>query len=173
LGTKSEIKVNAVKKAFLKAFPSNEVQVLTCAASSNINEQPVGYQETLLGASNRLDNTKEQLGNRCNYFVAIENGIIETGVSSSPWLDLAWVILEDKHGQQWVATSGGIPFSVKYVEAAKDRGYSTTTVADTMAKDIKNLNTKDPHSYLTGGLVSREDFLYEALLSALGQSRNT
>jgi len=94
-------------------------------------------------------------------------------VGAAPWIDLAWVIVSDRHEQQWVSTSGGVPCSVKHVEAAKDNGYSKTTVADMMAKDVKNLNTKDPHSYITEGLVSREDLLYEALLSAIGQSRKS
>jgi len=68
-----------------------------------------------------------------------------------------------------IATSGGIPFPTKFVNAAKAKGFAKTTVGDVMAQELK-CNTKDPHSHITKNLVTREEFLYQALLAAIGQS---
>lgn len=47
VATQSEIKVNAVKSAFDKHFPGCE---FFCErAASKINEQPIGWAETMLG----------------------------------------------------------------------------------------------------------------------------
>jgi len=171
LGTQSEIKMKAVKGAFEKVFAAPiKVSLLTCAADSGINAQPVGFPETILGATNRLKETKHQLQtSNCEYFVAIENGIVSTGEGQS-WIDLAWVIVEDanKH-RQFTATSVGIPFPTRFVESAKEKGFYTTTAGDVMAKELK-CNTKDPHAHLTSNFVNREALLQQAIVAALGQS---
>jgi len=175
LGTKSEIKVNAVKRAFDQVFGSSStvVTVQTCAAVSGINDQPVGFPETILGATNRLTHTKHLLTTvTCDYFVAIENGIIQTGdaTQTCPWVDVAWIIVEDaKSSRQYASTSAGIPFATKYVEAARDKGFAKTTAGDVMAQDLK-CNTKDPHAFLTHNKVTREQLLQQAVVVALGQS---
>lgn len=57
IATQSEIKVNAVKGAFEKHFPS--VQFFGERAASKINEQPIGWAETMLGwLKNPLNNQK-------------------------------------------------------------------------------------------------------------------
>lgn len=99
IGTKSDIKLNATKRAFASAFPNAHITILTCDAQSKINDQPVGFQETMRGAYNRLQSTKHQ-HHKSDFFVAIENGIIKTGVSAAEWIDLAWVIVEDSNSKQ-------------------------------------------------------------------------
>jgi len=121
------------------------------------------------GAQNRLLSTKQLLKDqKCQFFVAFENGIINTGVPSAEWIDLAWTLLEDESGERWVTTSGGLPFAVQYVSQARELGFNRHTAGDVMAKAL-NCNSKDPHSYLTHDKVTRENYLFQALLAAIGQ----
>eukprot|EP01125_Pyxidicula_operculata_P021595 TRINITY_DN8406_c0_g1_i1.p1 TRINITY_DN8406_c0_g1~~TRINITY_DN8406_c0_g1_i1.p1 ORF type:complete len:185 (+),score=14.55 TRINITY_DN8406_c0_g1_i1:91-645(+) len=176
VGTTSALKVSAVKKAFTQAMPGQEIDCKGYPTASNINEQPVGWEETIKGAKNRLSNLKQitSTNNERNndYFVSIENGIIPTGVPDFQWIDFGWVLMEDKSGKQFGASSGGIQFSDKYVEAAKKSGFDKTTAGEIMSKEL-NCDSKDPHKTLTSDLVKREDFLVQAVLSCIGYSKNS
>jgi non-canonical (house-cleaning) NTP pyrophosphatase len=49
VGSESSLKVQAIREAFREVFPMQAVDVRTVKAGSEINEQPVGMNETLLG----------------------------------------------------------------------------------------------------------------------------
>ena len=59
VGSESEIKIGAVKDAFKSDHFSFEVR--GCAAASGVSDQPVGKEETLLGARNRNKATQEAI----------------------------------------------------------------------------------------------------------------
>lgn len=51
LATGSAIKKDATQIAFQKLFPSSEVQLECFVTTSDINEQPIGFEETMRGRS--------------------------------------------------------------------------------------------------------------------------
>lgn len=76
IATASELKVSAVIGAFQAVF---QTTIVTKAEKvpSDINEQPVGYPETILGATNRLNHLKERVPtDAVDFYVSIENGIV-------------------------------------------------------------------------------------------------
>jgi len=174
VATASELKLQSVKSAFTSAFMDSEIILKGYNVPSGVNEQPEGYEETTTGARNRLMGAKE-LAKAVNstkpydYLVAIENGIIHTGDESATWMDIAWVILEDKNGKQWSTSSGGVPFDTKHVEEARRLGFSSTTVGSVIS-NAHNCDSRDPHNFLTCGKVPRHDYLRQAVLAALGLS---
>lgn len=54
LGSESALKVQAVRDAFNEVFRMHAVDVRTVKAKSEINEQPEGMNETLLGGNSAL-----------------------------------------------------------------------------------------------------------------------
>lgn len=89
LATGSALKKEATVTAFEKVFSGAKVSLQCFATSSEINEQPIGYEETIRGlwsltllknkgATNRLNNMKKVIpeGTTLHYKVAIENGLI-------------------------------------------------------------------------------------------------
>jgi non-canonical (house-cleaning) NTP pyrophosphatase len=124
VGTTSAIKIEAIQAAFESFFSSSSligsstrqvlIRVHAYGTSSGVNEQPYGLSETLTGAINRLDDCK-RLNSECcpessmNYFVAIENGLIEAAAGGSSWaFDVGIIAIEEETtGRRAVSSSQG------------------------------------------------------------------
>jgi non-canonical (house-cleaning) NTP pyrophosphatase len=172
LASQSKLKKEVVQKFFNEHLPPTvKREFHFIAAPSNINEQPIGYAETIKGAQNRLNNAKKDYKGDYDYFVSIENGIIPitTDNNEEIWLDVGWVLLEEKGGKQYSASSAGVPFPNEFVNQAKKAGFDKNTVGSFLAKAY-NCNGTDPHLYLTNHLISRVTMLEQALLIAFGQA---
>lgn len=163
-------KLAAVREASTEVFPHDELRVKGMKAASEINEQPVGHEETVRGALNRLKNLKQVIGStRYNMLISMENGIFPVKIGDrQAWFDLGWVVVEDANGNQCFAHSTGIEFEAQFVEQAERKGFQTTTVGSIIAERTGADGT-DPHAYLTAGKVGRSDMLQQTLKTALGQ----
>lgn len=166
LGSTSLHKIEALKDACLAL--DIEAQITTEKSSSEINEQPYGFEETYQGALNRAKNARER--NPEDMAIGIENGIVPVG---DKFFDMAVVVAISPDGQVFTATSGGIEMPKKYVDIARAKGFATTTVGVAMAEELKEkgCDATDPHSFLTNGKVSRKELLTEAIVLALSQIR--
>eukprot|EP00029_Vermamoeba_vermiformis_P010176 TRINITY_DN5299_c0_g2_i1.p1 TRINITY_DN5299_c0_g2~~TRINITY_DN5299_c0_g2_i1.p1 ORF type:complete len:192 (-),score=36.72 TRINITY_DN5299_c0_g2_i1:166-720(-) len=172
LASQSKLKKEVVQKFFNQHLPpTTKKQFHFIAAPSNINEQPIGYTETIKGAQNRLKNAKKEFKGEYDYFVTIENGIIPITTENNEeiWLDVGWVLLEEKGGAQYSASSAGVPFPKEFVDQAKKAGFDKNTVGSFLAKAY-NCNGTDPHLFLTNSMISRTTMLEQALLVAFGQA---
>lgn len=171
LGSTNEHKISAVKQVFKKLFPNENVQIKGIKADSEINEQPLGHEETIGGALNRLKNAKLLYEGDFDYAIAIENGLFPVSVKGKKrFFDAAWVAVEDAKGRQTISLSSGLEFSEKAINKAltRDGGFKTTTVGLIIAQET-NCDATDPQSFMTNGLVSRVDMLKQAIEIALGQ----
>ena len=92
IASKNPVKINAIERAFKKAFPTTEFKIDALEAHSNVSDQPLGEEETLKGATNRLNSVKEKASN-ANYFASIEGGLIQ---ENKNYLVFAWVLIESK-----------------------------------------------------------------------------
>ena len=169
-------KIGAVKNVLESMGPTVErYTVEGVRAASGINEQPVGHEETLQGAFNRLNNMKEQLRTRSaetnidilKILVSIENGIYR---AADRWFDIAYVVIEDNRGNIAISPSAGIEYPSQFVDETRNRGFASTTVASVMAEKLQDASIEtDPHKYLTGGRITRQQLLEEAFEAAQHQ----
>ena len=168
LASNSKIKIESVEKSFSKLCPN--IEIITRNTKSDINEQPIGFTETILGAQNRMNYLIEVLKftPQVDFYISIENGLIQ--LSQEKWLDIAWVILIDaKTNKKYEGSSSGILFDKHIVEESKRIGWETTTAGSIMAK--KSLcDPTDPHSFLTNGRVGRSDMISQTIDVLIGQS---
>merc|ERR1712110_1061972 len=109
----------AVERVFRQSLGA-DVQIEGVKASSGINEQPFGHDETIKGAMNRLADAKLQRPG-ATYYVAIENGLFEVQAPGSRFFDVAWVIVEGASDDgaappQALAHSVGVEFPSEFVE---------------------------------------------------------
>lgn len=162
-------KIAATREAAVIAYPGT-LHVVGYKAASEINEQPVGQAETLLGANNRMRNLKVMIGGtRYDVLIAMENGINEIPSDQGGiWMDTGLVIAEDMNGRRGIAQCIGVPFETMDVDEARRNGFETTTVGSVYAKR-KGTEATDPHRGLTNGLVTRMEGLKQAVLAAIGQ----
>ena len=170
VASKSEHKIAAATEAARIAYPGKTLHVVGHKAKSGINEQPVGHDETLLGALNRLGDLKSIIRDtRFDLLIAMEGGMISVQMDGrEQWFDCGWVVAENAEGDRGVAHCAGVRHLDVDVEAARAVGFATTTVGSKMAERI-GASATDPHTFLTKGLINRTFILKQALLGALGQ----
>ena len=125
-----------------------------------------------IGAENRIqDCIASHNMSDCDYIVSFENGIKSVPISGEDyWFDFVWVIVLDCNtGHKSYAFGQGVRFPTKYVLEAKALGFDKNTVGSIIAKRNPTSNSSDPHYFLTGQQVKRQDILEQALLVALSQ----
>lgn len=166
LGTRSVHKLAAVERA-CRELEINAT-ILGVEAHSGENAQPRGFEETFNGALTRATSAKDK--NPDSIAIGIESGIFYFGVElDAPIvMDIAIIVVLGEDGKRIVTTSEGIQFPIAHVKTAKVRGFNKTTVGEIIAEHMGG-SPKDPHSTMTGGKVSREMTLVDALKVALRQ----
>ena len=98
--------------------------------------------------------------------IGIESGICK--ITDEKTVDVALIVLLSKAGEEIVTSSTGIVFPQKYVEIARKKGFTNTTVGSVIAEELGGDGT-DPHAILTDGKITRTETLIDALIPALEQ----
>jgi len=165
LGSMSDIKMKALREAALKV--SLKIFPQSVRATSGQNSQPVGFIETYYGALARAREARKH--DPKGLAIGIENGIFRSGPNEEGiTLDIAIIVVLTEDGRKIVTSSAGIQFPQEYVSLAEMQGFKTTTVGSVIAEKLGG-PSDDPHSTLTGGKVTREALLTDALVVALSQ----
>lgn len=156
VGSTSVHKVNAVKRAC--AALGIEAEVVGVSATSRVNEQPCGWDETVVGAFNRAHGAVEHVLSDA-WCIGIESGVMLSGGHA---VDLAAIYVRRPDGKGWCGSTSGTPFSFDDFEEARRRGFKTTTVGLVMSERT-GCDKTDGTAYLTGGRITREDTLVDGL----------
>lgn len=143
--------------------------------SSKVNEQPVGSEEALLGATNRLEGAKRARPG-ADYYVSVESSLVEVPLPCGSeverrYYDISWVVLERASGSRLrtAVPCCGVELIAEDVAQARARGFERKTAGAVTANRLGLLDGRDPHSWLTAGRRSRDALLGEAIAVALGQ----
>lgn len=137
-------------------FPSPEIQ--THETSSGIPNQPLGDDQTLLGALQRAGS-----GVSGHYVVAIENGVTTRG---NGFIDLAYVVVVAPSGHIVVRSSRSVPVPAELVVRARSSGQQKTC-GQLEAERTPGCDHADPHVVWSGETTTRRKLLADAVEEAL------
>ena len=165
VGSMSRHKLDAVRWACDRIGMISAI-VSGIRTDSGQNEQPVGFDETFDGASARARSVKDRYPDRVA--IGIESGIFRIGEDDPVTCDMAVVVVRTEPGVRIMTTSSALVIPERFVEMAESRGFGNTTVGSVIASELGG-DPADPHSLLTGGLVSRMETLADALCVVLRQ----
>lgn len=176
LGTTSRIKFEALKLAH-ERLKAPELAFSLNAVSSGVSRQPVGLQETSIGARTRAETVRSLRADGDTLCIGIENGLMNLDSSNhpfnrhGPYIDQAIVhVISPESDQPVIVTSIGIsvPLEVaKCVLARRILAEGVSTVGEALAAVYPNekIDPEDPHKFLCGR--SRVDILADAIYTAL------
>jgi inosine/xanthosine triphosphatase len=91
VASQNPVKIEAVKQGFEQLFNDGmvgQLEVTGVSVPSGVPDQPMGQQETLQGAENRVKAASEQFAG-ADYYIGIEGGLEET---DHGMLAFAWVV---------------------------------------------------------------------------------
>lgn len=162
VGSTNPVKRTAVERVLEHDEPS-VVTVEAVSVDSGVSEQPVGHDETLLGARTRAENAYTN----GEYDLGVG---IEGGVASYPAIDGAFLVM-------WAAVTDGDRIgtasgpSIRLPERIADRIHSGEELGPVM-DDVLGTNdiakNQGAAGVFTGGRVDRTDALETAVAGAFG-----
>lgn len=164
VASKNPVKVNAAKEAFELVF-AKPAKIISVAVSSGVSEQPMNFEETRLGAENRVVNATKI--HKANYYIAFEGGVdmYRDGpktfaiVCISNGIDLIF-------GQ-----SGTLPLPMKVYEKLV-KGMELGTAMDELFNTINIKQRGGAIGQLTNGLETRKSIYKSATILALSRFIN-
>ncbi len=176
----SPLKKKAVLEVFQMLFPNKHIHLSAYSAQSNVAEQPVGENNGIEGARNRLKNAQIQSTHEEDYFVAIENYIEESPQNTNQWIDRAAVWVQKKGRPAILEHSQPVSFEAKFALEAKRRtrepyplqntGFSITAgkIIQEGFKDHREaILSDDWQKHPKFGGISRKKLIQQAIAKAV------
>lgn len=159
VGSTNPVKINSVKEAFSKYFENVVVEGLS--VESGVKDQPIGYEETLLGASNRaagLETVEE-----ADFYVGLEGGIEKR---KGVWLSYGVMFIQRKDGKKGIGVTPAFPLPKVAVEGILN-GKELGDVNDEMTGGHNEKQKGGIIDFFTKGKMNRTELYVYGLLMAL------
>ncbi len=157
------VKINATKLAFDQMLPGSMLVVEGLNVPSGVPDQPMGTEETILGARNRVQRIRE-LRAEADFWVGIEGGLVTDELGQL--VAIAWIVIINKDGHESKASAGTfvIPTSMANdIKAGMEMGQAADKLhGSTNVK--QNLGTV---GILTNGAIDRTEYYKHAAILAL------
>ncbi len=161
VGSQNPVKLQCVENAFMEVFGS-AFTITGLQVASGVSDQPMNSKETLIGAKNRVGNSKNLLP-EADYWVGIEGGIDR---DDQGMYAFAWICITDKNGCNTQAQTGTfyLPAKVsKLIEGGMELGHADDQVFGQSNSKQKGGSV----GLLTKGKISRAEYYTPAIILAL------
>lgn len=162
VASKNPAKVTAVQDAFVAQFPGIEIDIESTDADSGVSDQPIGDDETRLGATNRARAARNSIEN-ADYWVGIEGGI---DTIDGQLHAFAWMVIDGPNGKTGEARTVTLPLPPA-VKKLVDGGLELGEANDQVFSTANSKQKGGAFGLLTRGLYTREGIYTQALTIAL------
>jgi len=173
IASDNPVKIKSVSEGFSKMFPQEEFDFESVPVSSGVPDQPIGNEETLTGAKNRVEAIIKKKP-KADFYVGIEGGIVplikdreqdSLDVDCDDMQTSAWVVISSEKRVGKARTAGF--FLPKQIRELVKEGKELGTAADILfnGQDIKRQN--GTIGILTDNLVDRTSHYVSAVILAL------
>jgi inosine/xanthosine triphosphatase len=166
IASTNPVKVRAADNGFRRLFPDTEVEVITVSVTSEVAQQPLSDEETLLGALNRSRNAQHAQPH-ADYWIGIEGGIQSNGQEMSAF---AWIVVRSQNtiGKARTGTFFLPPAVAELIRAGKELGEADDIV-------FGRSNSKQENGavgLLTDNVIDRMKLYEHAMILALIPFKN-
>lgn len=167
IASTNPVKIEATRLGFEKMFPDETFTFEGHAVNSGVSDQPIGREETLSGARNRV---KAVVGKvpQADYWVGLEGGIQKFDDSMEA---TAWIVVRDASGNVGHGQTGSfvLPNEItNHINQGKELGVATDIV-------FSKTNTKQAGgtiAELTNGRINRTIHYETGVIFALVSFKN-
>lgn len=158
IASRNPVKINATKKAFKEVF-SDRFEFKGVSVDSLVSDQPMSNNETLKGATNRLQNIKHL---EADYLVSIEGGV---DLLDNNYEAFAWIVISDKN-KIGKAKTASFTLPLKISKLIKE-GYELGDADDMVFKRSNSKQQNGAVGILTNNLIDRTEYYVHAIILAL------
>ena len=162
VASRNPVKIDAVRKAFSRQFPSAGLELIPVDVESGVSEQPDSDQETRRGARNRVEEARLAHPD-ADFWVGLEGGIVSV---DDQLMAFAWVAVRGRNGKIGEARTGTLPLPPAVQELVAS-GVELGEANDRVFSTVNSKQEGGAFGLLTGGLYTRESVYRQALIFAL------
>lgn len=156
IGTTSDLKIRSLKEALVRF--GVQAEVVSLKTDSKVSSQPFGYDEMILGAKNRVRQCQEEINP--DIAIAVESGLVEI---QGNYFDIACVYALSKTGEESISFSSGFFTPPWIVDEIKEKNTEYGFITQRISGDPD----KDPQKYFSGGVIKRDELIFQAIILAL------
>lgn len=161
VASKNPVKIQAALQGFQEMFPEETFEVEGISVASGVNAQPMGSEETLQGAMNRLEAARKARP-EADYWVGIEGGNIATKDAMEV---MAWIVIQSPK-QKGRARTAGFFLPPRVIELVQ-QGYELGHADDIVFGVSNSKQTGGSSGLLTDNVMTRMRFYTPAVILAL------
>jgi len=162
VGSHNPVKLETTKEAFGIVFAGIPLEFETCNVPSGVSDQPIGADETRIGAKNRTDACKKEYP-QADFFVGLEGGLEKVG---DEYWAFAWMCVQNNDGRCGFGRTGAFLLPSKVSELI-DRGMELGSATDIVFGGTNMKQKGGTIGALTNDAITRKDFYRDALIFAL------
>ncbi|MDA0208514.1 MAG: inosine/xanthosine triphosphatase [bacterium] len=161
IASKNPVKMNAVKRGFEQVFTHESFSFEGISVSSGVPDQPIGYDETLLGAKNRAKHAMHEMS-AADYWVGIEGGVERNGEDMEVF---ACIHIRSQH-LEGNARTGTFFLPPKIIQLVNE-GYELGQADDIVFGRENSKQGSGSVGILTNDLIDRTHYYMHATVLAL------
>ncbi|MDQ5952418.1 MAG: inosine/xanthosine triphosphatase [Patescibacteria group bacterium] len=168
IASTNPVKINATKNAFEAMFPGIEFSFEGLDSPSQVSAQPMGTEETVLGARNRIKHIREARP-EADYFVGLEGGLITD--ENNHFVSQAWMVVVDKTGKESKAATATFVLPEvmsEMIRSGLEMGHAT----DRLYGLVNSKQKSSSVGVLTDNTIDRTAYYTHALTLALIPFKN-
>lgn len=163
VASQNPVKQEAVRRGFAQLFPADTVRIEGVSVPSGVSEQPLGDDETRLGAANRAQSA-QQTRPDATYWAGIEGGCsIHDDGSVSVY---AWIVVRGPDGMVGHSRTSAF-FLPEEVAALVRDGVELGPADDAVFGRTNSKQSTGSVGLLTGDVITRADYYAHAVALAL------
>ncbi|MCG8470673.1 MAG: inosine/xanthosine triphosphatase [Desulfobacterales bacterium] len=166
VGSENPNKQEAVKRAFA-GFPKFKgAEYLSYKAASGVSDQPLGYEETLMGADNRA--REAFFSGKVTLGVGLESGLVEVPGSTTGHMNLtACSLFDGEHFFRGVGPGFELPEIVCEMVVKGQQELDEAVHRAGLSDNTRIGYAQGIIGVLSGGAVTREDYMVPSVTMAL------
>jgi len=167
IASKNPVKIDSTQVGFAKMFKDEIFEIEGLSVESGVSDQPMSEEETLKGATNRVNNVSN-LSPEADYWVGIEGGSKVVGEGMETF---AWVVIKSKN--EMVSQGRTASFYLpKEIVALVREGMELGEADDIVFKRTNSKQANGAVGILTGDVLTRADYYETAVILALIPFKN-
>lgn len=159
VASQNPVKIQSAKNAFKKVFPSETFAFEGVEVASGVPDQPMGEEETLLGATSRAQNAQTH---EADFWVGIEGGVADKEGQLEAF---AWMVILTKDHKS-IGRTGSFFLPHKLSELVH-QGIELGEADDKVFGQSNSKKKQGSVGLLTHGILDRTGYYEQALVLAL------
>ncbi len=164
IGSKNQVKVDAVKEIIKDYDILSEAEVFSLEVSSEVFKQPKSIHETVNGAKNRARNAFQN----CKYSFGIESGLIKVPNTKTGYMNVcACAIYDGKDYHIGLSSAFEYPTKVTKLVFSDNLEIDEAVYKVGLTNDKRIGRSGGVIGYLTKGRLKRKEYTKQAITTAL------